>query len=343
MATTSRVQSRPARAGEGKLVRTILSIDGGGIRGIIPAVVLAEIERRTGKLIVELFDLVAGTSTGGILAVGLTVPTAGGDPKFRSVDLIELYERHGSEIFHRVAWRQALAWVRGPVYSPAALERVLAEYAGDSMLSEAVTGLLVTSWELRTRTAWFFRRAQARTDPSKDILMRDIARATSAAPTYFPPLRRPAPDDSGDYALVDGGVFANNPGMAAWVDAHEGVKPGQKVFMVSLGTGSVDDPITYAQGRAWGKISWAQPVIGVVLDGASDTAEHELGQLLKPPDYYRFQTPIPKANRQMDDASVTNLKALKDLANAMIAARSADVDAICSRLIELARGETKPS
>ena len=325
-----------ARAGEGKAVRTILSLDGGGMRGIIPAIVLAEIEHRSKRAIPELFDVVAGTSTGGIIAVGLTVPSRDGGPKYRSRDMIQLYEEHGAEIFHSQAWRKALSWVHGAAYSPVALERLLQEYAGDALLSQAVTGLLVTAWELRTRAAWFFRRAQARTDPSKDVLLRDIARATSAAPTYFPPMRRPAPDGQGDYALVDGGVFANNPGMAAWVDGHEGAKPGQKVFMVSIGTGSADDPITYSQALGWGKLFWAQPVVGVVLDGSSDTVEHELGQLLGPAEYHRFQTAIPVANRAMDDASPSNLQALRDIAQAMIQTRNADLDAICARLLHLA-------
>lgn len=96
-------------------------------------------------------------------------------------------------------------------------------------------------------------------------------------------------------------------------------------------------------GGIRGKIFWAQPLLGMVLDGASDTVEHELGQLLSPPDYYRFQLPIPNANREIDDASVTNLKTLKDLTNTMITARTEDLDAICSRLIGLASGETARS
>lgn len=339
MTTSNRIDVRAARAGEGKRVRTILSIDGGGVRGIIPALVLADIEHRTGKAIAELFDLIAGTSTGGILALGVTIPDGDGRPKFSAAQMVELYMRRGQEIFHRVAWRQALSWIRGPAYSPAGLERVLAEYAGDTMLSEAVTGLLVTSWELRTRTAWFFRRAQARTDQSKDMLMRDIGRATSAAPTYFPPMRLAADDGNGYYALADGGLFANNPGMAAWVDTHEGVRHNQDVFMVSVGTGSVDDPISYAQARAWGKLSWAQPVIGIVFDGASDTVDYQLSYFLSSQDYYRFQPTIPKANREMDDASQANLDALTRLATAMIKARSADLDVLCGRLLELSNDE----
>ncbi len=317
-------------------MRTILSIDGGGIRGVIPALVLAEIERRTNRRIADLFDLVAGTSTGGILAVGLTVPDGNGRPKYSAEDMVSLYEAHGAEIFRKQWLRQRLSLAYGAAYSPQALEGLLQQYAGETRLSEALTGLLVTSWELRTRTAWFFRRAQARTQPDIDYPLRLIARATSAAPTYFPPLRLPGPAGSPDYALVDGGVFANNPGLAAWVDAHEGVRPGQEVFMVSLGTGSADDPITYVQAHRWGKISWAQPVIGVVLDGASDTVEHELGQLLKKDEYHRFQTDIPTPYRAIDDASPRNLAELTSIAQAMIDGRSAELSAICARLQELA-------
>ena len=79
----------------------ILSIDGGGIRGIIPAIVLAEIERRTGRPTAQLFDLVAGTSTGGILALGLTIPKTTGAPLYTARSLAEMYEREGSRIFFR--------------------------------------------------------------------------------------------------------------------------------------------------------------------------------------------------------------------------------------------------
>jgi patatin-like phospholipase/acyl hydrolase len=327
---------RPIRQADDAEVRTILSIDGGGIRGLIPAVVLAEIERRTKRPIADLFHLIAGTSTGGILAVGLTVPDAAGRPKFTAQDMVDLYANNGDKIFHKQWWRQKLSWLYGASYSPKALESLLQQYAGDAMLSEAVTGVLITTWELRTRTAWFFRRAQARVEADTNHPMRVIARATSAAPTYFPPLHLKGSTGGDAYALVDGGVFANNPGMAAWVDAHEGARPNQKVFMVSLGTGSTDDPIEYQTAVGWGKILCAQPIIGVVLDGASDTVEHELARLLAASDYRRFQLDIPNANRQMDDASIGNIEALKRLAQAMITERSKDLDDVCARLMQLA-------
>lgn len=334
--------SADAPAPQTRGVRRILSIDGGGIRGLIPALVLAEIERRVGARIATLFDLIAGTSTGGILAVGLTIPDGAGHPKFAAQDLVLLYTKHGSEIFRRERWRQTLSWVYGPSYSPRTLENILDEYAGDTLLSQAVTGLLVTAWELQTRTAWFFRSAQAKNHPETDRPMRFIARATSAAPTYFPPLRVADPSTKEDLAFVDGGLFANNPGLAAWVDQHQGFVPGQEVLMVSLGTGSADAPITYRRARRWGKVLCAQPIIGTVLDGASDTVEHELGQLLPADQYFRFQTDIPEANRGIDDASPANLAELGRIARDMIARRSDDLDRLCERLKPPAPAQPAP-
>src|SRR5260370_3533193 len=145
-----------------------------------------------------------------------------------------------------------------------------------------------------------------------------------------------AHDGGPAYALVDGGVFATNPGMAAWVDAHEGARPDQKVFMVSLGTGSADDPITYQTALGWGKILAAQPIIGVVLDGASDTVEHELARLLRDDNYFRFQLDIPNANREMDNGSKENIDPHQGLAQKIIRERSQDLDKVCTRLTELA-------
>jgi patatin-like phospholipase/acyl hydrolase len=87
----------------------VLSIDGGGIRGIIPALILAELEQRAERPIAKIFDLVAGTSTGGILAVGLTMAGARRKPKYSARDLVALYEEEGDDIFHRSKWHQIRA------------------------------------------------------------------------------------------------------------------------------------------------------------------------------------------------------------------------------------------
>src|SRR5436305_15011351 len=117
----------------------VLSIDGGGIRGVIPAVVLSEIERRTGRSVPDLFDLVAGTSTGGISALGLTAPGEGGAPRWRAADLLELYRHEGGHIFSRSLWQRVrtVDGALGPRYAVRGLEAALERYFGDVRLRDA--------------------------------------------------------------------------------------------------------------------------------------------------------------------------------------------------------------
>src|SRR5271154_1929690 len=218
----------------------ILSIDGGGIRGILPAMLLAEIERRTGEPVARLFDLVAGTSTGGIIALGLTIPKSPGGPLYSAQHFVELYENQGRRIFSRSLWRalfslDSLSWRK---YASAGIEGVLLEDFGDSRLGDAVTDVLITSYEIERRFPFFFKSRNARTRPDYDFPARDVARATSAAPTYFEPMQLPSGTNSEHYTLIDGGVFANNPAACALVEART-TFGGSDYLVVSLGTGAL--------------------------------------------------------------------------------------------------------
>src|SRR4051812_35242238 len=165
---------------------TILSIDGGGIRGIIPAMMLARIEERTGMPTHQLFDLVAGTSTGGIIALGLTKANEAGGNQFAASDLIELFERDGPTIFpHGLFSRlRGLDGWTDERYDAIGIEQVLKRLAGDARLKDALTKVLVTSYDIERRDAIFFKSWRAKDDPAFDFAIRDVARATSAAPTY---------------------------------------------------------------------------------------------------------------------------------------------------------------
>src|SRR6059058_6023894 len=144
----------------------ILSIDGGGIRGVIPATVCAAIERQCGKPIAELFDLIVGTSTGGILACSLARPGADGQPMHTAEHLIELYTTDGPKIFHRSLLKRitsAEGWI-DERYSNEALRESLSEHLGDARLKDALCQVFVTAYELRLREAFFFRSTRARGD-----------------------------------------------------------------------------------------------------------------------------------------------------------------------------------
>ncbi|HEY0170026.1 MAG TPA: CBASS cGAMP-activated phospholipase [Pyrinomonadaceae bacterium] len=331
----------------------ILSIDGGGIRGIIPALVLAEIERRTGKRVCELFDLIAGTSTGGILALGLAKPRPGGArvPQYAARDLVKLYEDQGGRIFsnsllHRIF---ALGNTLDNKYPSGPMEDVLAEYFGDAMLSEALTQVLIPSYEIEKRSAFFFKSHKANGDTldrgeqreDYDYLMRDVARATSAAPTYFEPGLVAGEDCR--YALIDGGTYANNPAMCALAEAICATRFNKRldeVFMVSLGTGQQTDkrPIPYREAKGWGTLGWATSILSVVFDGVGDTVDFQTNLILKSgprAGYHRLQVKLPagRDRYKLDDASPSTISELKDMAKTLIAEQDGEIDDICRKLL----------
>ena len=297
----------------------VLSIDGGGIRGIIPAIVLAELERATGRPIAETFDLVAGTSTGGILALALTMKGPDGKPAWSAEQMITLYEEEGPSIFDRSVW-DVITSAGGLIdekYPPEGMEKAFQTYLGEALLSEALTEVLVTAYEIEQRTTFFFKSAKARADERDDFPIRMAAQATSAAPTYFEPVQIERGDGLADLALVDGGVFANNPAMCAYAEALKDEGDDQ-ITLVSLGTGELTRSLDYEDAKDWGLAEWAKPIIDVVFDGVSDATDHHLEQILGRNRYFRFQTRLDRARDDMDDASERNLHLLKQEAEELL-------------------------
>ncbi len=321
----------------------VLSIDGGGIRGIIPAMILAEIEDQPGKPIAEMFDLIAGTSTGGILALGLAMPGDGGKPRYKAEELIELYEKEGLRIFSRPAGHRidSLEGIAEERYPSEGVEQVLAEYFGEVRLKDALTRILITSYEIQLRIPFFFRSERAKNSPDYDFPMGQVARATSAAPTYFEPAKVEAEDPVDYYALVDGGVFANNPAMCVYVEARRILEaedsPDTDILVVSMGTGQLTDRLRYEEAAGWGLLGWARPIIDVVFDGVSDTVDFQLKELLPPSKdrtrrYYRFQRELVEVSDAMDNVSPENLRDLKLLAATMIHDEGEKLSELCERL-----------
>ena len=321
----------------------VLSIDGGGIRGIIPAMVLDEMEKRTGKRICQLFDLIAGTSTGGILALGLTkqAPNRSGLPEYWAKDLVDLYENEGRDVFPR-SIEDLLPFdnIFEERYPSDGIETLLEKYCGDARLKDSLTPVMITSYETERRLPFFFRSERAKNDPSYDFPIRQVARATSAAPTYFEPLRIDIEGSSDYYSLIDGGVFANNPAMCAYAEVRSGnlrdVHSKSDILLVSLGTGELTRRLAHNEIKGWGLANWAQPILNVVFDGVNDTVEYQLQQLLprkrKEPRYYRFQVRLNEENENMDDAGPENIRALKLLAEDLIRNSRESLDILSEQL-----------
>ncbi|WP_257309156.1 patatin-like phospholipase family protein [Geothrix fuzhouensis] len=319
----------------------ILSIDGGGVRGLIPALVLGELERQTGRPISDCFDLITGTSTGGILALGLAMPGDGGRPRYSAQDLAGLYVKEGGRIFDESLWRRLTnpMGLRAAKYPSDGIEGVLAQYFGESRLKEALVEVLVTAYDLEKRDAFFYRRRRAREDARYDVPMRVAARATSAAPTYFEPLLVSWPGDRD--VLVDGGVFANNPAMCAYAEGWQALaKAGRSrdgILLVSLGTGLYARPYRYEDAKGWGVAGWARPVLDVIFDGVADTVDYQLRQLLPPaadgvPRYLRFQADLDAGLSEMDDTSPEHLEGLHRAAESILQRQATDMAALVRQL-----------
>jgi patatin-like phospholipase/acyl hydrolase len=264
----------------------ILSFDGGGIRGLVTLALLKRLEAQIPNLI-KGADLLAGTSTGGIIALGLA---AG-----KSVDeMISLYQDNGKDIFDE-SWLddiRDLGGLAGADYSQKNLEKILNGLFQEKKLKDLGKRVLVPSFDLDdgdkdpTKRTWgpkFFHNFPG-ADSDGDESVVDVALNTSAAPTYFP--------THGTY--IDGGVVANNPSMAAVAQTQDSrnTDPAPAlggIFLLSLGTGT---NLSYIKGKNldWGLAQWAKPLVSLLLDASMGIADYQCRYILK--ENYRRIAPV---------------------------------------------------
>lgn len=229
----------------------ILSIDGGGIRGVFPAAYLAELEQRFlgGRPIASCFDMVAGTSTGGIIALalahGLTARQA-----------LRIYVERGDRIFPALngwrKWYRILRWISRPKHDQNILKGELLAIFGEAVLDHAKTRLVIPSFEGRFGEPFLYKTPH-HPDYQKDRHKKfaHVALHTTAAPSYFAGV-----EDDG-YVMIDGGVWANNPVMNALVDVLACYDiPRENIRILSLGTGDAEFTVD-ERARSGGVREWA--------------------------------------------------------------------------------------
>ena len=315
----------------------ILAVDGGGIRGIVPATVLVELQRRLPRPIVDYFDVVAGTSTGGLVASAVCAPDASGAPRYTAQQILDFYIRDCRQIFHRSTWWaiKSLAGLRRSKYPARGMDDFLVDRFGDLELRHALKPLVMVSYDLTRRAPWVFSSVLAAEEASRNYLLRDACRASTAAPTYFPAAT--ARSFAGDAReLVDGGVCANDPVLAAFVVA-ERLHPGRPVLLVSLGTGNFTNPIDGAAAKHWGVLGWAWQLIDLLSGGQSTMSEATMRRLLavaarEGSHYHRLQPDLPANLGRMDDTSEENVTGLGRVTREYCAAHAMELDAIAAAL-----------
>ena len=340
----------------------ILSVDGGGMRGLIPALVIADLERRLQEeagpdaRVADYFHMFAGTSTGGLVALSLTVPDQTGQPGrplISAATLAEFYTADGPKIFRRSFWHKlrTLWGFIAPKYGLGPLEEAVTRRMGiEARLADALRELVVVAYDMTDREPYFFKRWPAREDEARNRPLTDAALATSAAPTYFPS------HEVDGHALVDGGVFAANPTIAAVVEAlkRRGDEPHDltpdDLLVISIGTGHHETEYTQSEVSRWGKLGWIlpqdgePPILATVLGGSSDGVDHWTETLVNEPPpphataeeighgprFFRLQVeldpPIP-----MDQPEA--LLALEAAANRLISDNDTELSGIAARLL----------
>jgi uncharacterized protein len=331
----------------------ILSIDGGGIRGIIPGTILQVVEERiqektknTNARLVDYVDFVAGTSTGGILGMGMLMPDPleAGKPKFKMKEVVGLYLQYGAEIFKKPFGHNIRSFfgIREEKYPNGNLLKALNKYFGDVCLSELLKPCIFTAYDIENRNAFFFKQVKAKVDTAYDFYVRDLAQATAAAPTYFEAALIQSKFGE-KFPLIDGGVFANNPAMCAYAEARKYTfgpiqNPTSKdMLLISLGTGSVKKPYLFQKARKFGLVQWIKPLIDIMMSGNSETVSHQLNWLFDASGnnegYIRIEPKLHLASSRMDDVSERNLTALKEAALKFVKDNPEKINNLVDKLI----------
>lgn len=286
----------------------ILTFDGGGIRGIYTAVLLQRLQKEVPGFIGKS-DILAGTSTGGIIALGLA---AGYTP----AKMVSLYRKNGAKIFDDSIWddMKDMGGLIGAEYGNKNLKKMLKQYFGMKKLKSLKMKVLIPSFDIGCANLdrgipahpWKpkFYHNFAGPDSDGDEYVVDVAMCTSAAPTYFPSY----------HGYIDGGTVANNPSVAAIAQARSkeaGSNSLDDIVVLSLGTGTVPTNINRGMNLDWGYTQWAKPLINLMIDGVMGVADYQCKQLLA--DRYKRLSPKLKKDIKLD--SVKDIPLLIKYAN----------------------------
>lgn len=288
----------------------ILSFDGGGMKGIVSAVVADKLERLLQKYsqnpqarIGEYFDLIAGTSTGSILTALYLTPE-NGHPKYSAHEILDFYLTLGAAVFQK----QSLFPLFGSKYISSGFEITLEKYFGSLTIRDLLKPCLITSYDTTSRKAEFFNSETAKHMPERNPLVREAVRASCSAPTYFPPVcLSSTPECPACY--VDGGVIANDPALCAIIEALklEQCESIYDIHLMSIGNLKNDSNYHYRDVKKWGLIEWAVPLFSILLNSNEQTVDYQLKTLfniLGPQNrYLRIQMNALKKPPAMDDFS----------------------------------------
>lgn len=360
--------------------KKILSIDSGGIKGLIPAVIINYIEtliqnktNNKNAKIGDYFDMIAGTSTGGILACFYLCPSDepnNKSAKYFASEAVKFYSEKGHEIFKPKIEKSinklsnlflkredkegdANLFISSlntannlftEEYSELGLEAILMETMGDTTLSSLLKHCFIISYDISTCQPVMFSTQDAKKYSHRDYYLRDVARATSAAPTYFKLATIKSLAGASKH-LIDGGIFAPNPTMCAIIEANKIFydSPQSNIvedfFVVSIGTGNEKEEYDYKKAQNWGIVHWAVPVINITMSALSTITDYQVKTLFDNAkltnNYFRISPDLCNAKFNIDNVSKENIHNLNDAALYYIDKNAEKLDEIAEKIISL--------
>ena len=341
----------------------ILSIDGGGMRGIIPGTVLVYLEnqliKQTGNpnsRIADYFDLVVGTSTGGILSSFYLTPNPLSDPlepsaRFSAQEALSFYVEKGNQIFNqskKFNWFGARGLFNAARYSAVTFERELDTLFENLKMSQLLKPCVIMTYDMKAKAAFFFN-SRENSSKRREFYLKDVLRSTSAAPTYFSPAKIQNLITGERMCNIDGGVFANNPALCAYAEARttkfkkEHFPTAKNLLFLSLGTGGGGFQLPkLKRSHRWGLINWAKSIPEIMMDGSLDTVNYQMrelfGTLSKSQQDQFLRIDVPSKKREyasdMADASPKNIKDLQKAGKETLKAFKSQLDAFIPELIK---------
>ncbi|WMV27482.1 hypothetical protein MTR67_020867 [Solanum verrucosum] len=336
---------------------TVLCIDGGGIRGIIPATILSFLESQLQELdgsdarLADYFDVMAGTSTGGLVTAMLTAPDENNRPLYAAKDITPFYLEHCPKIFPQKKWgvfppiRNIVQTLIGPKYDGKYLHEVVKEKLKDTRLSNTITNVVIPTFDIKKLQPTIFSTYETKRAACYDAKLSDICISTSAAPTYLPAHYfkvEDGKDNVREHHLIDGGVAANNPCLIAISEVSKEIfknnpdfypiKPMEygRFLVISLGTGAAKYEQKYDSSMAakWGIVEWllhkgSNPLIEVFRQSSADMVDYHnyvVFQALRSEDSYLQiqEDELSGTEASVDVATKENLERLVEIGEKLL-------------------------
>ena len=271
----------------------------------------------------------------------MNIPDENGRPKYDASTIHDRMLDLSRKIFRPSLLRNIFTcgglWF--PKYSTKPLDKAFKEYFKDLKLSQSISNILIPAYDLELEQTFFMSSNHKLANA--DYLMRDVARATSAAPTIFSASHIKNLKNDRFYSFIDGGIAVNNPALAAAIYAHQLYGDDIEIFVVSLGTGVAYAPynkdISYSKRKNSGMIGWAPQILSLNMFAANEVVDDQMLALFnnkKSKKYLRFQTVLSEKHTSMDNIKKTNLDALENYAKEVVKRHSKDLDHIVEILMK---------